>query len=101
MKVLLHTPQRSLLGANYPVRYEVEHVLVNTTLNIKIKTYSCYIFHRPLVQIYGVKIWFSKGHCKLAFAANLFTVPLSPLHGPLPLAVAEKCHSASIPKFCL
>ena len=46
----------------------------------------------------GVIIWSLYGLCKLARAARRFTVPPRPSQAPLPCDVAEKCHSAAMPK---
>jgi len=44
----------------------------------------------------GVRIWSANGLCKLALAANLFTVPPTPSHGDFPWFVTKKapgsCH---------
>ena len=47
---------------------------------------------------HGVIILIIVRFCKLACAASRFTVLPSPSHAPFTWAVAEKCHSAAIPK---
>ena len=46
----------------------------------------------------GVIIWSLYGLCILARAASRFTVPPRPSQAPFPCEVAEKCHSAGMPK---
>ena len=46
-------------------------------------------------------MWSFYGICKLAHAANRSIVPPKPLQAPFPWEVAEKQHSAEIPKSSL
>ena len=62
---------------------------------------ECYILYMRVCHWYrslGVSMWTVVVAWRLAFAASLFTVPVSPSHVFLPWLVAKKCPSACWPK---